>query len=185
VSTAAVLLAAGAGRRWEGKSHKLLAPFRGRPLVVWAFEHALAAGLDETVVITGAADLKDVLPAGARLVRNPDWEQGQAGSVQVSIAYARAAGHGAVVVGLGDQPLVVPSAWRAVADGGSPIAVATYAGRRGNPVRLSSAVWDLLPVAGDVGARALMADRPDLVGEVACDGDPADVDTVEDLERWS
>jgi molybdenum cofactor cytidylyltransferase len=162
-----------------------LVPYRGRPLVLWAVEHALAAGLDETVVVTGAVALDDVLPPGIRLVPNRDWERGQAGSVQAGIAYARTAGHGAVVIGLADQPLVPPSAWRAVAGGDRPLVVATYAGRRGNPVRVAAGVWDLLPVDGDVGGRALMAARPDLVGEVACDGDPADVDTLEDLERWS
>jgi len=185
VTQAAIVLAAGAGTRFAGPAHKLLAPFRGRPLVTWAVEHALDAGLDETVVVVGAGALEPLLADGVICVPNPAWESGLASSLRVGLDYAGARGHEAVVVGLGDQPLVPVSAWRAVAGSEHPIAVATYDGRRGNPVRLAAAVWELLPSSGDVGARALITQRPDLVGEVPCGGDPADVDTVEDLDRWS
>jgi CTP:molybdopterin cytidylyltransferase MocA len=106
--------------------------------------------------------------------------------MQAGIARARRDGHAAVVVGLGDQPLVQAEAWRLVAQAGTkPVAVATYEGVRGNPVRLSSMVWPLLPTTGDAGARLVMRRRPDLVVEVACPGRSADIDTVDDLAEWS
>ena len=144
-----MVLAAGAGTRFEGPTHKLLAPFRGKPLVQWAIEHAAAAGLDETLVVRGAIDV----PGSENLVLvNEQWEGGIATSLHAAIAYARDAGHDAIVVGLGDQPLVLPEAWRAVAAAtATPIAVATYDGRRGNPVRLAADVWPLLPTTGDDG----------------------------------
>lgn len=170
------MLAAGGGSRFEGEGHKLLAPFRGKPLWRWAVEAAQSAGFDEVFVVTGAVALDDVG------VHNDRWREGMATSLQAGIAAADAAGHDAVVVGLADQPLVPASAWKAVAVVDAPIAVATYGGRRRNPVRLSRQVWPLLPTSGDEGARALMRERPDLVVEVACEGEPVDVDTLEDLQ---
>jgi molybdenum cofactor cytidylyltransferase len=191
VSIAAVVLAAGGGSRFRGDTHKLLAEVRGRPLVAWAVDAAVAATLDETVVVTGAADLGpviDTLAVKVTVVHNERWAEGVATSLACALDHASAAGHDAVVVGLGDQPFVPAEAWRAVATadgiGARPIVVATYGGRRGNPVRLDRSVWTLVDRTGDEGARTLMRRRPELVGEVACDGTAADVDTLEDLAEW-
>lgn len=180
MTTAAVVLAAGAGTRFGGG--KLRAPFRGRPLVTWAVAAARAAGLDEVVVVTGEDDLAELLPAGVTALANPAWAEGQAGSLRVAVGHARGEGHEAIVVGLGDMPLVEPEAWRRVARADGAIVTATYGGRRRPPVRLAAEVWPLLPREGDEGARSLMRDRPDLVVEVPCPGDGYDVDAPEDLD---
>lgn len=180
MTTAAVILAAGGSTRFADRQ-KLLAPFRGRPLISWAVDAAVASGLDDVVVVAGGVQLP--LPQGIRTVVNPNWSAGQATSLRAGLAAC--ARHEAVVVGLGDQPLVLSESWRAVARSSAPIAVATYRGRRRNPVRLAREVWPLLPTTGDQGARVLMRTRPDFVTEVPCAGVSADVDTVEDLKRWS
>jgi molybdenum cofactor cytidylyltransferase len=183
-----VVLAAGGGSRFAAgpdASHKLLAPWRGHALVWAAAAHALDASLSATWVVTGAVDLTGNIPPEVTVLHNPRWAEGQATSLQIAVEAARAARLDAIVVGLGDQPLVPPEAWSAVAAAEAPIAVATYDGQRRNPVRLAAAVWDLLPVTGDQGARVLIRQRPDLVQEVRCQGDPADIDTREDLLTWS
>jgi molybdenum cofactor cytidylyltransferase len=180
-----VVLAAGGGTRFAGSEHKLLAGFRGRPLVSWAVDNAIAAELDETVVVTGAIDLTTVVPKGAAMIENRRWAQGQATSLQAGVSWAREMGFDAVVIGLGDQPLIPPEAWRAVASSSSPIAVASFDGQRRPPTRLAESVWSLLPLVGDEGARVVMAGHPELVVAVACPGQPVDIDTVEDLAQWS
>jgi molybdenum cofactor cytidylyltransferase len=189
VTTAAVVLAAGSGSRFAGAEPKLLAPFRGQPLASWALAAAVAAGLDEVFVVTGGVDLAEVSrAAGATVVANPRHAEGQSTSVLAGLDAAEEAGHDAVVIGLADQPLVPAEAWRRVgAERSTPIAVAIYEGQRRNPVRLASAVWPAVrrDLRGDEGARRLLGRWPDLVTEVTCPGNPADIDTLEDLSRWS
>ncbi len=181
---AAVLLAAGAGSRFAGETHKLRADLRGRPVLAHALDAVRGSGLD-VVVVTGAVDVDDLLPADVTVVHNPQWSEGQATSVRAGIVAADALGHDAVVVGLGDQPFVTAETWRAVAAADGAVVVPVHDGRRGNPVKLDRAVWPLLPPVGDAVGRAVMAGRPDLVREIRCDGDSADIDTLEDLHRWS
>lgn len=193
----AVLLAAGRGRRFlvgapetvagSGQAgavpHKLLAALRGKPVYQWALAAVIAAEPPHIVVVTGAIALD--LPPGVIEVHNSHWADGQATSLQHGLRAAAELGAERVVVGLADQPFVTADSWRAVAAADAPIAVATYGGQRGNPVALHRSVWELLPTEGDQGARSLIAQRPELVREVACKGSPADIDTMEDLQQWN
>jgi len=184
----AILLAAGSGSRFGGG--KLLAPYGGRPLIESSLANLAQAPVDETLVVVGddAGRLRPLVePYGVRVVENPEWEEGQSTSVRAGLL-ALGPEVGAAVVLLADQPLVGPGAvGRLVAafEEGARVAVATYGGERRNPVLFSREVWPLLmrELAGDEGARAVLRRHPDLVREVRCDGvgDPADVDTPEDL----
>jgi len=182
--TVLVLLAAGAGSRFAGPHHKLTADLGGRSVAERSVSAALAAGIGPVVVVTGAVELPVPDRPDLHVVSNPDWAAGQSTSLRAGIVAAERLGADAIVVGLADQPFIEPEAWRRVAAATSPIAVATYGGKRRNPVRLHRDIWPLLPTSGDEGARSLMRVRSDLVEEVPCEGSPADIDTLEDLRTW-
>lgn len=186
-TVAAVVLAAGLGSRYEGETHKLLAPFRRKTVIRWAVEAALEADLAVVYVITGAVDITDELPEHENLVvvENHNYADGQATSLRTGAAVAAADGHSSLVVGLGDMPLVPASAWRTVADAPGELVTATFSGRRSPPVKIGEELWSLLPLSGDEGARSLMRLRPDVVTEIACEGELIDIDTRGDLSRWS
>ncbi|HVB52540.1 MAG TPA: nucleotidyltransferase family protein [Acidimicrobiales bacterium] len=192
MSVAAVILAAGSGSRFNGDAPdalpgaKLLALLKGQPVLTWALLPALCADLDEVVVVGGAADLSAVVPESVTLLQNDDWANGLATSLKAGLEWCRAQGHDRAVLGLGDMPGLASAAWRAVAtEPMGPIVFATYQGKRGHPVRLDASVWPLLPSSGDEGARSLARERPELVHEVACVGATNDIDTLEDLRKWS
>lgn len=182
--TVAIILAAGSGSRFEGGGHKLNAVIGGRPVYVWALQAAIEANIGSVIVVTGAVELV-VSDLPVTVIPNPQWQTGLASSLQVGIAVAREQGAEAVVVGLGDQPYVGASAWRTVANSPSPIAVATYQTKRGNPVRLHAEIWSALPTLGDEGARSVFRMYSNLVEEVPCEGSSGDIDTLEDLERMN
>ncbi len=187
VTITAVLLAAGGGRRFAGSTHKLLADLDGVPVFRRSLDHLLDADFAHVVVVTGAVDL-DISDPNVTVVHNPNWSDGQAGSLQLAVVAALGFGSEFLVVGLADQPLVPASAWKAIAtaDTSAPIVVATYNGVRGpNPVRVHRSVWSHLPTEGDEGARPVMRLHPEWIDEVACLGSAADIDTLEDLGSWT
>lgn len=186
----AILLAAGAGSRFLGSEHKLLVTLPqsgGASIFEMSLQQVLGAGFAHIVVVTGAANIPPTKLAhpNVTVVHNNRWADGQSGSVVMGIHEAQRLKASAVVIGLADQPFVTAEAWRRVANATTPIAVATYFGRNGNPVRLHESIWPLLPNSGDSGARDLIRLRPELVSQVDCPGSAADIDTQEDLAQWT
>jgi molybdenum cofactor cytidylyltransferase len=183
-----ILLAAGGARRF--RSQKLVAAYRGQPLVRHAAT-ALRSAVDELIVVVGseAESLREaVAGVDARIVENVDWALGLSTSIRRGVD---AAGErcDAVVIGVGDQPGLDAGMVRRVIDrwreSGRPIVSASYRGQRGHPVLFAREVFpELLRLEGDAGARLLIeqsAERVEYV-EMGCEM-PADVDTVEQLKR--
>ena len=170
----------------------MLAEFEGRPLIEAVLANLAGAPVDEIVVVVGddAERLREVCePYEARVVENPEWARGQATSVRAGLRACDPGARAAVVL-LADQPLVGPGAVERLVgafEEGAKVAAATYSGRPRNPVLFSRELWPLLDaeLSGDEGARPFLQRHPKLVTRVPCDevGDPADVDTAQDLRR--
>ncbi len=185
-----IVLAAGTSSRL-GRPKQLLS-FRGRPLTQHVIDAAVAAGLDEVIVVLGerSAEVNAALtrPPQARVVVNPDYLQGQSSSLRAGLRAAGPEPRAAVIL-LGDQPTVGAGAIRAVVAEyerrGGPVVRATYGGVPGHPVLIDRSVWvDVEAIEGDVGARELLADHPEWVTEVALGADrPHDVDSWDDYQR--
>ncbi|WP_239137178.1 nucleotidyltransferase family protein [Sphaerisporangium rufum] len=181
-----MLLAAGAGTRLG--TPKAAVRFAGERLADRGARLLREGGCAPVLVVVGAAVLE--VP-GALTVRNPDWATGMGSSLRAGLAALPPAA-GAVVIALADQPLVGAEAVRrlvAAWHGGAAIAVAAYGGAPRNPVLVAREHVAAVARAatGDAGARPFLRAHPELVTLVNCDdaGDPADIDTPEDLGRLS
>jgi molybdenum cofactor cytidylyltransferase len=192
----AVVLAAGRSSRFRAEGgqevSKLVARFGGKPLVRHAAEAALASRARPVVVVTGhAREAVEAALAGLPLLfaHNPDFASGLASSLKTGVAALPAHVAGALVL-LGDMPAIeAPLLDRLIAAfAARPLALAAapvHAGRRGNPVLLSRALFAALSrLEGDEGARRLLS-QADPLGvvelEVEGDGVTLDIDTPSEL----
>ena len=183
---AALVLAAGQSRRM-GRTNKLVAEIDGVPMVARVVDTVLASQAERVIVVTGyqadrvrkALDGRDVA-----FVHNPDYAAGLSGSLKRGLA-ALPAGGDAVVVCHGDMPRVTAAEIdRLIAafdpPEGRAICVPTVRGKRGNPVLWAGRfIPEMLELEGDVGAKHLIGQYPELVAEVAMtdDGPLIDIDT--------
>jgi CTP:molybdopterin cytidylyltransferase MocA/SAM-dependent methyltransferase len=188
-ATAALVLAAGTGSRFGGG--KLLAPLGGRPILQHVLDRLAEAGLEDVIVVLGgdAGAIEHGMAWRAeRRVINPDPERGLASSLQVGMA-ALDPGADAVLIALGDQPLVAIETIRALleapVDPSRPVVVPAYADDHGrNPVLLRRAAFGLAGEAsGDRGLGPVLAAHAESVQAVPISGDNPDVDTQADLAR--
>lgn len=168
---AALVLAAGSARRFGRQ--KLLEPYRGSILMNGALSAALAAPVEEVVLVTGA-DAQAVSsaaraiaiaqPGRLRIVHAVDHAEGLSASLRTGIA-ALPRETDAALVFLGDMPdvppAIIPELLHAL-DRGHAAAAPLCDGQRGHPVALRSLLFPaLLELGGDRGAGALLTTLSD------------------------
>jgi CTP:molybdopterin cytidylyltransferase MocA len=173
----AVIMAAGAGRRFGGEIKQLHA-HEGRPMLETVLRTMAATGIEDRVVVLGAhadAVMERADLHGARPVVCPRWADGQAASLRCGLGELPAGVEAALIV-LGDGPGLDPRAVEriAAADLGDPphAVAADYGAGRSHPVLIPRALWSELPAAGETPGRALptrLVDCRDLAS-------PGDVD---------
>lgn len=184
-----IVLAAGAGSRFEGAGHKLTQALGSTTVLGATLQQVLASRLRLVVVTTSALrDLVKGWVATQDVVVVPGSSNG-AGE-HLGMGYSIAAGVRARgdasgwLVMPGDMPLVRPSTMRAVAAalGAHPVAYAQFQGRRGHPVGFAAELYSELAVLdGDQGARRILARYPAAAVEVDDPGVLVDIDTRADL----
>jgi molybdenum cofactor cytidylyltransferase len=185
---AGIILAAGGSKRF-GES-KLLARWKGKPLVRHAAEIGLAAGISPIMVVTGAEDERvrsalAGLPVG--FIHNVDWAAGQSTSVRAGIQ-ALDERVGSAIFLLGDQPFVTPEIIRAEVYRHrvtlAPVIAPRIGDRRANPVLFDRVTFpDLLGLVGDTGGRAIFQKYPLEYVDWSDERLLLDVDTPEDYRR--
>jgi molybdenum cofactor cytidylyltransferase len=183
-----VILAAGASKRMGAP--KLLKRLAGRPILDYVVDAFCSSRLDEVLVVTNEP-VAEALAAegrpGVRVLLNRDPEAGMSASLRLGLGEVRGR---AAVIGLGDQPLLLPSTIdRIVSEytrSGAMVVVPVHDGLRGNPVLFHRSMFpQIMAVRGDRGAKSVVSESRDRVREVEVDdeGILLDVDTPADLAR--
>jgi molybdenum cofactor cytidylyltransferase len=172
---------------------KQLLPVDGRPLLELVVAAANASSLDEVIVVLGgsAEEVRRGVHLGrARVVYNADHLEGLGSSVRAGLASLGGRVDRAMVI-LGDQPAVSAELFDRLLElqssSGLPSAALRFGDLLHPPVVLDRSLFgDLNRLEGDVGCRAVIRGRPDLVAALPAETDrshPIDIDTTEDYER--
>ena len=184
---AAVVLAAGEGRRLGGVCKAALARPDGRTFVAAVIDAARAGGCTDVVVVAGPpheAATRAAVGGAARVVVNPDPARGMASSIAVGLA-ALADDVDVALVWPVDHAWVDDESLRAVVAAARRdlIVVPEHAGRGGHPTAFGRTSWPALAASVTAGgARAVIQASGGAVVRVA--GGPGvvrDVDVPGDL----
>jgi molybdenum cofactor cytidylyltransferase len=184
---AAIILAAGFSKRM-GARNKLLLAINGIPMIRHMVNTYSAATRRPVVVVTGheAQEIEAALAgAAATTAFNPDYAQGQPTSVACGLRATQDAD--AMLIGLGDQPLLTSADLRTLLDAHwgadtARISIPAVDQRRGNPIVVPATLLTrLLADPKSPGCKSFTRKHPEYVQfhPLTAAGFYADVDTPE------
>ena len=182
-----VMLAAGRSERFGAA--KLLAKYRGKPLLHHALSAAQGACPGKVCLVVGhnAHEVGDSAAGLAdRVITNDRYATGIGSSIACGVRACREQSD-AILIMLADQPLVSSShlvelvnRW---AGKQNEIIASRFSGISGPPVLFASALFDQLEdLRGDVGAREILHRSSSILRTVEFEDASIDIDTPEDLE---
>jgi molybdenum cofactor cytidylyltransferase len=188
---AAIILAAGQSRRM-GRINKLTAEIDGKTMIRHVAESALSSTADPVIVVTGhdSAAIHQALDGlNVVFVHNQAYEAGLSSSLAAGISGIPNDCDGAIIL-LGDMPMIESAMIDRMINAfteekGRAIILATFNGKRGNPVLWPRQFFERLQgISGDVGARHILGENTELVRTVEL-GEAAskDIDTPEALKE--
>ncbi len=185
---AALLLAAGEGRRFGGC--KQLAPLAGKPLVRHVLEQ-LAAVFDSNLYVVLGARAEQIRPHVddlAQVIEHGGWSRGLGSSIARGVgAIERSGTCDGVLIALADQPALSSTDFRQLlAEFDGRHVVATDHGDRTGVPAVFPAGWfeRLRRLDGDRGAQALLQSTRD-IRTVALAAATIDVDRVADMAQFA
>ena len=190
---AILLLAAGSSSRL-GRSKQLLS-ISGQPLLIKSIEAAIESGIKNIIVVLGAneeAHRQVIKDAGVQVVVNTDWKKGMGSSLKTGLSFLlqqlpRAE---AVITMVCDQPLInsdhLTKLISEYKSSESVIVASFYQGVAGVPVLFDRTLFsELLSMPDEAGAKKIIQQHPHLVKTVPFPGGEIDIDTEDDLKKFS
>lgn len=118
--TAAIILAAGDGRRMKSKKPKVLCEVLFRPMITWVTDACLSAGITHACVIIGGGEggdaVKALLPEGFETARQHE-RRGTGHAAMMASDFLRSGGYTDVLVLNGDAPFIDPADIRRALEG--------------------------------------------------------------------
>lgn len=187
----AIVLAAGAGTRMEGRIKQLL-DWEGTTLLGHALDIVRDAEVSQRLLVLGSN--ADLLSAQVDLERfqvvpNPGWEEGRASSVRAGLRSVSERSDAAIFVNA-DQPFLTSEVIRTVIQKyyqtNAPVVVPVYHNQRGSPMLFARPMFMLMDeLRGEDGGRELLQQLADRLVQVTIDDERAavDIDTFNEYER--